>query len=95
MRRTSRLDQSQHDNAPVARVRAPVVRRAYTVGQCAALSISRAKAYDMMRSGELPFFIIGGRRHISADTVEQQIRGELPGQAQPKPVRRKRGAAVS
>jgi excisionase family DNA binding protein len=92
MRRTSRFDPSQHDNAPVARARArvSVARRAYTVGQyCVALSVSRAKAYDMMRSGELPFFIIGGRRHISADTVEQQIRGELPGQAQP----RKRGAS--
>jgi excisionase family DNA binding protein len=91
MRRTSRLDQSQHGNAPVARVRAPVVRRAYTVGQyCAALSISRAKAYELMRDGSLPYFIVGGRRRLSADTVEQQIRGELPGQAQP--VRRK-GAA--
>jgi excisionase family DNA binding protein len=95
MRRTSRLDQSQHDNAPVARVRAPVVRRAYTVGQyCAALSISRAKAYELMRGGSLPYFTVGGRRRISADTVEQQIRGELPGQAQPKPAsRRRRGAA--
>jgi excisionase family DNA binding protein len=95
MRRTSRLDQSQHDNAPVAHACVPVVR-AFTIGQyCAALSISRAKAYELMRDGSLPYFIVGGRRRISADTVEQQIRGELPGQAQPKPVRRKRGAAVS
>jgi excisionase family DNA binding protein len=95
MRRTSRLDQSQHDNAPVARVRAPVVRRAYTVNEyCAALSISRAKAYQMMRDGELPFFTLGGRRHISTDAVEAQIRGELPSQSPPNPTRRRKGAAA-
>jgi hypothetical protein len=92
MRRAARPNEFQNDDALVAeRGRARVERRAYTVsGYCIALSVSRAKAYDMMRSGELPYFIIGGRRHISADVVERQIRGELPGQAQP---RRKRGAA--
>ena len=94
MRRTARLDQFQDDDAIAAeRRRARVERRAYTVGQyCTALSVSRAKAYDMMRSGELPYFIIGGRRHISADTVEAQVRGELPGQAQPRPTRRRKQA---
>jgi excisionase family DNA binding protein len=82
MRRTSRLDQS-HDNAPVARARAraPVAPRAYTISQyCTALSISRAQAYNLMRDGSLPFFTIGGRRRISADVVEAQVRGELPSQ---------------
>jgi hypothetical protein len=43
-----------------------------------------------MREGKLPFFTLGGKRLISADVVEAQIRGELPGQAQP---RRKQAAS--
>jgi excisionase family DNA binding protein len=71
-------------------------RVAYTVDEyCDAIRMSRGKCYEMMRNGELPFFIAGGRRHISADVVEAQIRGELPGQAhQPTdPTRRRKGGA--
>jgi helix-turn-helix protein len=74
----------------------PVVeRRAYVVNDaCRALSISRATAYELMRSGALPFFLIGGRRHISVDVIEALARGEHPGQAQPKPAPRRRRAAA-
>jgi hypothetical protein len=48
----------------------------------------------MMRDGELPFFTLGGRRHISTDAVEAQIRGELPSQSPPNPTRRRKGAAA-
>jgi hypothetical protein len=95
MRRTSRLDQSQHDNAPVARVRARVERRAYSVNDyCRAMSIARSTAYSLMREGSLPYFIIGGRRHISADVVEAQCRGEFPGQRRPNPTRRCKDGAT-
>ena len=72
-------------------------RRAYLVNEfCQAMRISRAKAYQLMRDGTLPYFTLGGRRHISADVVEAQIRGELPGQAhRPNPTRRSRASERS
>ncbi len=91
MRRASRL-QFQDDDALVAeRRRARVEIRAYSINAyCRAMSIGRSTAYNLMREGKLPFFTLGGKRLISADVVEAQIRGELPGQAQP---RRKQAAS--
>jgi excisionase family DNA binding protein len=65
------------------KVAAPVrvERRAYRLAEyCAAVGISRSMAYVMMADGRLPFFSIGRRRHIPADFVERQVRGELPEQ---------------
>jgi predicted DNA-binding transcriptional regulator AlpA len=108
MRRTARPDQFQNDDALVAeRVRARVERRAYSVNDyCRAMSIGRSTAYNLMREGKLPYFTLGGRRHISADVIEQQIRGEHPSQAhlspetpeqiatKPRPTRRRKREAA-
>jgi excisionase family DNA binding protein len=73
----------------------PVTRRAYRIGEaCFALGICRSTAYERMDSGELPYAIIGGRRHIAADTIEALVRGELPGQAQPTAARRRKRKAA-
>jgi Helix-turn-helix domain len=58
-----------------------VARRAYLVNEaCAALGISRSSAYEGMNSGEIPYVIICGRRHIPADAVEALVRGKRPSQ---------------
>jgi predicted DNA-binding transcriptional regulator AlpA len=73
----------------------PVTRRAYRINEtCIALGICRSNAYSMMDSGELPYVVIGGRRHITSDTIEALVRGESPGQAhQPRPTRRRKDGA--
>jgi predicted DNA-binding transcriptional regulator AlpA len=72
----------------------PVQRRAYRVNEaCVALGICRSSAYVRMNSGEIPYAVICGRRHIAAEVIEALVKGEHPSQAQPKPVRRKQEAA--
>jgi hypothetical protein len=71
-----------------------VAPRAYQINRaCIVLDISRSKAYSDMQSGSLPYVLIGGRRHITADVIEALVRGEHPSQAQPTRPRRKRAAA--
>ena len=74
----------------------PVQRRAYRIDEaCFALGICRASAYTMMRTGELPYVVISGRRHIAADTVEALVRGEHPSQVRPNPTRRRKSGAAA
>jgi excisionase family DNA binding protein len=78
-------------NMPIPKSQAPLVRRAYRVDEaCYALGISRASAYTAMREGKLPYFVVGGRRHISADVIEALVRGEHSSQPQPNAIRRTR-----
>jgi hypothetical protein len=77
----------------------PVMRRAYRVNEaCIALGICRSSAYQRMNSGELPYVLICGRRHIAADTIEALVKGEHPGQTPTPPTTtprlRKREAAA-
>jgi predicted DNA-binding transcriptional regulator AlpA len=77
----------------------PVTRRAYRINEtCIALGICRSNAYSMMDSGELPYVVIGGRRHITSDTIEALVKGEHPGQTPTPPTTtprlRKREAAA-
>jgi hypothetical protein len=66
----------------------PVQRRAFSINKaCIVLDVCRATAYQMMRSGELPYVEYGGRRHITSDTIETLIRGERPGHAHLSPER--------
>jgi excisionase family DNA binding protein len=47
-------------------------RRAFTVAEaCAALRISRATIYELMKAGQLKYFQIKSRRRISVDEIDR------------------------
>jgi hypothetical protein len=52
----------------------PIGRRGWRVDEwCTAHSTSRAKAYAMMRAGELRYVILGGRRFIPTEAAEELL----------------------
>ena len=62
--------------------RTPPARRTYTVTEAAAiLGISRAKAYDCVRRGELRTLSFGRRIVVPAVVIEELLTGaeDLPG----------------
>ncbi len=55
----------------------PVERRGYNIDEwCAAFSRSKDTCYDLMKSGQLRYVIIGGRRFIPVEAAEALLKAK-------------------
>jgi excisionase family DNA binding protein len=54
--------------------RVPLPRRVYSIDEFAEMTgLCRATIYGMMRRGEMPFIVVGGRRRIPAAAVDKLL----------------------